>query len=182
MLYGLKLDEEAGLQVICSSEGVAFEQLPELVFEVEGLSEFEQHRAARLLQGVSRRPCTTVTNLSHLIKEPMMSFRSQPEDAVQYKMEIYQLPDKSAEIVMEYPNNNAPMPWFALMAQKESSAKSSDTKETHAKDQVVTEPVNQESRLLGLQAWESNCERLTFALSEQEMLSLLSLCRSVSQG
>lgn len=203
MLYGLKLDQEVGLQVICATEGVAFEQLPDLVFEIDGLSEFEQHHAARLLKSVNRRPCTSVTNLSHLIKEPMMSFCSQPEDAVQYKMEIYQLADKSAEIVMEYPTDNTQMPWFALMSQPKRSTSVDFGPRSVANDLAPAESASVElegdsvgeaaqsadpvvscqasnSAQIQQQTWESNCERLTFALSEKEMRSLLSLCRRVS--
>jgi len=179
MQYGLKLDQNAGLQVVCTREGVAFEQLPELVFEMDDLCEFEQHRAARLLKGVKRRPCTTVTNLSHLIKEPMMSFASAPEDVVQYKMEIYQLPDKGAEIVMEYPAASGPMPWLSLMFDQQGGDDLNERTESTAMPSDRFTP-NREGAVPS--SWDSDCERLIFALSEQEMLSLVSLCRVVSRG
>lgn len=237
MMYGLKLDQEDGLQVVRTEEGVTFEQLPELVFALQDLSEFEQHRAARQLREVNRRPSTQVTNLSHLVKEPLMSFCSQPEDPIQYKLEIYQLPDKGAEIVMEYPTDSEQMPWFALMANAEitkAGSKSSpnigpdaNVVDRNAGDRCVgvqhevetgtpnIEPVSgllaeqlpehkgsasdsaarsggenmadsckpslQSSSSSPAQVWEQNCERLKFSLSQQEMMTILSLCRFVGQ-
>lgn len=208
MLYGLKLDQEAGVQVVCASQGVAFEQLPDLVFQMDDLSEFEQHRAARMLKSVNRRPCTNVTNLTHLVKEPIMSFASQPEDAVQYKMEIYQCSDKGAEIVMEYPADNTQIPLMPLMghsgrqvtdhdrgSESERRCSNGDLPvaeraaaesgaQAVANQSKPTDPVvpyqDGHAQSSTQQTREDNYERLTFALSEKEMRSLLTLCRSVS--
>lgn len=212
MLYGLKLDQEAGVQVVCASQGVAFEQLPDLVFQMDDLSEFEQHRAARMLKSVNRRPCTNVTNLTHLVKEPIMSFASQPEDAVQYKMEIYQCSDKGAEIVMEYPADNTQVPLMPLMGNRMGHSgrqvaecdRGSEPERRHSSgDLPAAERADVESGAQAVanqskptgpvvpyqdghaqspiqQTREDNYERLTFALSEKEMRSLLTLCRSVS--
>ncbi|MEJ2681854.1 MAG: hypothetical protein P8176_05205 [Gammaproteobacteria bacterium] len=172
--YGLKWDQNVGLQIILTSSGVPFEALPELVFEVDALSEFEQHQAARQLRSVTRRPCTTVTNLSHLIKEPMLSVSSKPGDHVQYKLEIYPTGDRGAEFVMEYPHNGEPMPFWSALSNGDSASDAAS--HTRARSAESSWPQSTE-----VASAANACTRLTFQLNETDMVNLLGLCRNLSR-
>ena len=176
--YGLRWDRDAGLQVILIASGVPFEVLPALVFEIEELSEFERHQAARQLRAVTRRPYTTVTNLSHLIKEPMLAVSSKPEDYLQYRLEIYSLGDEGAEVVVEYPQNGAVMPFWTALAEPERATG----------DGILNNLVTRSASSGSVSTFASPsdtapeldaCSRFTFQLNKSDMASLLVFCKEL---
>jgi len=155
-LFKLQVDEEAGLQVVRDEQGVPFEALVDQVELLTDLSEFERFRCQRLLSKARRRPKTQITNIDHLSKEPFFSAGSQPEDDVQFCLEIYNKHHQSAEVVLEYPAADSGHSLLALACGGSTARRSNES---------------------GSEAVHRKVVRLTFELGSDEISSLINLCR-----